>query len=167
MKGKLTNADALTIVIDGASIHNAVINVIVCTPEPFFYTSIDTGKETKTAAYLVSLIQPIIEELGPQRLTAVVTDNASNMDSFRSQLKAHYPHLITYGCMAHILNLLLKDIIGNNLISSSNVITRAQLIVNEITRSSKKKAWFKSKMLAHSKDTGSKAFSLKSFSITR
>jgi hypothetical protein len=50
--------------------------------------------------------------LGKDRVTAVVTDNASCMRTAWALIEKHYPHIFANGCAAHVLNLLVKDILG-------------------------------------------------------
>jgi hypothetical protein len=50
-----------------------------------------------------------INDLGPQKVFALVTDNAANMKAAWSKVEESYPHVTPIGCAAHALNLLLKD----------------------------------------------------------
>ncbi|XP_011860419.1 PREDICTED: uncharacterized protein LOC105557715 [Vollenhovia emeryi] len=78
--------------------------------------TIDTAENRHTADYLLKLAVTAIKRC--QRfdcsIRSFVTDNASNMVKMRSQLaqceEIFMPDIITYGCSAHILNLLAKDI---------------------------------------------------------
>ena len=74
--------------------------------------TIGTLGEMHTADYLVTVISEQIkyvqEEFGV-RVTSNVTDNAANMNLMRKQVKLGCPFLHTYGCHAHIANLLFKD----------------------------------------------------------
>jgi hypothetical protein len=45
-------------------------------------------------------------------VNAVVTDNAANMKAAWRIIIAAFFHIICYGCSAHGLNLLMKDLIG-------------------------------------------------------
>jgi hypothetical protein len=56
----------------------------------------------------------IIEELGPKKVVAFVTDNTANVKGSWRILKEKYPWLQAYGCSAHSLDLLLKDILRLN-----------------------------------------------------
>jgi hypothetical protein len=53
-----------------------------------------------------------MEMVGPNKVKALITDNAANMKSAWRQLKQRYPHLIICGCLAHGINLFIKDIIS-------------------------------------------------------
>ena len=41
---------------------------------------------------------------------AIITDNAKNMKAAWEEVRKTYPHILTIGCSAHGLNLLLGDI---------------------------------------------------------
>ena len=57
-------------------------------------------------------LKAVINDLGPQQVFALVTDNAANMKSAWSKVKESYSHITPIGCAAHALNLLLKDIMA-------------------------------------------------------
>ena len=52
----------------------------------------------------------VINDLGPQKVFALVTDNAANMKAAWSKVEKSYCHITLIGCAAHALNLHLKDI---------------------------------------------------------
>lgn len=78
--------------------------------------TIDTAENRHTADYLLDLAVVAIKSCQKFNCTvkSFVTDNASNMVKMRCQLSQReeigMPDIITYGCSAHILNLLAKDI---------------------------------------------------------
>ena len=49
----------------------------------------------------------VINDLGPQKVFALVTDNAANMKAAWSNVEESYPHI---KFAVHALNLILKDI---------------------------------------------------------
>lgn len=63
----MQTADALTLVIDCASIHNGVTKTTVCTQIPPFFRG--SFKETETASDLVIVVEPIIQHLSPKKVT--------------------------------------------------------------------------------------------------
>lgn len=78
--------------------------------------TIDTADNSHTSEYLLNIaIQSIkkCQQFGCS-VRSFVTDNASNMTKMRTQLSKvediGMPDVITYGCSAHILNLLAHDI---------------------------------------------------------
>ena len=52
----------------------------------------------------------IIQEIGPDKLCAVVTDNCRVMQAVWDKIEDKYPQIFANGCAAHVLNLLIKDI---------------------------------------------------------
>jgi len=78
--------------------------------------TIDTEGNSHTAEYLLNLAITSIKSCQQHgcRVKSFVTDNAANMHKMRDQLaksdELGMPDIITYGCSAHILNLLAHDI---------------------------------------------------------
>lgn len=112
VKRKIADAETMSILTDGWTDINGVslINIIFCTPSPVFYRIIDSGTETHTGEYISKVLAECIEEVGSDKVDALISDNARNMKSAWQHLKEKYPHLITFGCLAHGLNLLIKDL---------------------------------------------------------
>lgn len=54
--------------------------------------------------------------IGPDRISCLMTDNAKNMQKAWTLVKEVHPHIVTLGCAAHGLNLLLKDFLQSNAI---------------------------------------------------
>lgn len=78
--------------------------------------------------------------LGALKITAVITDNASNMKSMRNLIKTKYPAIETFGCAAHGLNLLLNDL--RKMAYFQKCLDTAKEIVREINGSNLKLAKF-------------------------
>lgn len=106
--------------LDGwSNIHNEPIICVVLTAEDgnsFLFESIDTSGHSHTSDYLADIAVDVINKCDTEfncKVTSIVTDNAANMSSMRKKLSQllnlKYP-IITYGCSAHILNLLSKDL---------------------------------------------------------
>lgn len=78
--------------------------------------TIDTKDNSHTAEYLLHLAVTSIKSCQKYgcKVKSFVTDNAANMHKMREQLarceELGMPDIITYGCSAHILNLLAHDI---------------------------------------------------------
>ncbi|XP_050064737.1 uncharacterized protein LOC126553636, partial [Aphis gossypii] len=120
-----------------------IINYVITTPIPIFYKTISTGAVSHSGAYIAKEISSIIQDLGPNKVLDVVTDNAKSMKSAWDILKKEYGHLEAYGCVAHGLNLLAKDLAELDNISSA--VTSGKNIVKEINLSHKLNAIFKEK----------------------
>lgn len=107
--------------LDGwSSVHNESI-ICICVTEMtegcvYLLETIDTLDNSHTWDYLVSITEKAIlscEQFGCV-VSSVVTDNAANMSKMRRNLvmceKLQKNQIITYGCSAHLLNLLAHDI---------------------------------------------------------
>ena len=61
--------------------------------------------------FIYEKLKSVIEDIGPSKFAAIITDNASAMRAAWRLLKGDYPKLICLGCSSHIGNLLVKDIL--------------------------------------------------------
>jgi hypothetical protein len=52
----------------------------------------------------------VVEETGPEHVMHVVTDNGSNYKKACKELREVYEHIAWTPCLAHTVNLMLKDI---------------------------------------------------------
>jgi hypothetical protein len=131
-KLKKTLADDLggksvALIQDGWSdVHNSpVIGSVVHTGEKaFFISSKECDAVKKTARYCANVAKEVIKEIEAEygcHVRAFVCDNERKMDATRAILEKEVPELITYGCNAHLLNLVGQDITPSALLS--DVIT--------------------------------------------
>jgi len=101
------------------------------------------GANSHTAEYMCEEIAKVVEELGPQKIMALCTDNASNMKKAWRLLEERYPNLECYGCLAHGLNLIFSD--GLKLESISSMISECTSLIKTIKHSYILLAMFKAK----------------------
>lgn len=109
----IKQSENLTLSTDGwTNIRNeGIINFMIHSENfEYFYDYVLPKEKRHTAQYISDEISKIIDKIGPSKVVGLVTDNASNMTSAWNTLKIKYPKLLSYGCIAHILNLLFKDI---------------------------------------------------------
>lgn len=81
----------------------------------FLVNTTDTSGNPHTSEYLTCLTLKIIQDTEKKFkcfIRSVVTDNAANMARMRLQIQreSNDVNVITYGCSAHLLNLLAKDL---------------------------------------------------------
>jgi hypothetical protein len=106
-------AGELSLVTDGwTNIRNeSIINyTLVSRRDAIFIKSVHTHVNRHTGQYIAEGLQEVIAEIGPEKLVAVTTDNASNMTSSWEFLKSTYPQITYLGCGSHMINLLVEDI---------------------------------------------------------
>ena len=77
-----------------------------------FWKAIDasTAGLTVTSEFIWSNIKVVIEEVGPQNVVQVVTDNGSNCALMDRLLEDAYPTIVWTPCASHCLDLLIEDI---------------------------------------------------------
>ena len=88
-----------------------LVNIMWGSPDSCIFLSSHSAEgEVKDATWLAKVLGERIEELGPENVVLVVTDNASVCVAAGKQLEEKYPHIMWVGCLAHCLDLLIKDI---------------------------------------------------------
>ena len=123
------NSDCFCIISDGWSNtrNEGLINFLLTTPLPVFLKSVDTNTNKHTGAYKGDQIKSDIKESGPTKVFAIITDYARNMKAAWEVVRTTYPHIVTIGCSAHCLNLLLGDIC--ELITLDNLIKKSKKLI--------------------------------------
>ena len=95
--------------------------------------SVEIGSSAHTAQYMCEQISIVIEEVGPGKVMALCTDNASNMKKAWELLQEKYPGLQCYGCLAHGLNLMFGD--GLKIATIQKIVTECTAIIKTIKNS--------------------------------
>ena len=109
--------------------------ICACVTDPqthkvFLVDTVDTSGHPHCTEYLAELTSKCIIKCKEQfscKVGSVVTDNANNMKAMRAALgtsdKGEVRDVITYGCSAHVANLLCRDIRDESVIDKvKNVI---------------------------------------------
>jgi len=63
-----------------------------------------------TGVFLGNEIIKIVDDIGPEKLAAVVSDNAPDARVARRILCEKYPYILNIRCIAHCINLITKDL---------------------------------------------------------
>ena len=72
----------------------------------------DYSIDHHTGEFLAEEILKVVEKIGPKKIIALVTDNASNCVKAREIVSSQYPNIMNLRCIAHFVNLITKDIMG-------------------------------------------------------
>ena len=86
---------------------------VTCDGVGYFVDAQLTGSKSKTAEACQEMLtesKAFAEKTFGCKVRSVVTDNAPAMAKMRAGLEEDNQDLITYGCLAHHLNLIMKDI---------------------------------------------------------
>ena len=83
-----------------------------CADGTSFISSKEMSHVSHTSEVIFDLVDKAIEEIGPDNVVQVVTDNASNNMRAKRLLEEKRPHIFWTSCAAHTINLMLQGI-GN------------------------------------------------------
>lgn len=135
VQNTVRSAQSVGVQCDGwSNIRNqAIFNFIVTTPSPILYKTMCTEAERHTGEYIAQEINTVLEEIGPAKVIGIISDSAAAMEKAKKIIHEKYPYIQGYPCAAHILNLLVNDIM--KLKSFKNIEISCKEIVKEITSS--------------------------------
>jgi hypothetical protein len=86
------------------------LNFLVhCPRGTMFMKFVDASAHVKDATLFCDLLDVFIQEVGPQHVVQVITNNAANYVAVGRMLMSRYPTLFWTPCAAHCLDLLLED----------------------------------------------------------
>ena len=87
-----------------------LLNFLVhCPRGTMFMKSVDASAHIKDAVLLCDLLDEFIQEVGPQHVVQIITDNAANYVAAGRMLMSRYPTLFWTPCAAHCIDLILED----------------------------------------------------------
>ncbi|XP_025413393.1 uncharacterized protein LOC112685671 [Sipha flava] len=66
---------------------------MVTTPQPLFYKFVACEENRHTSDYIAIELCTVIEEIGPEKVYGITTDNAANMRAAWTIVKDKYPHI--------------------------------------------------------------------------
>lgn len=91
----------------------SVYNYIVTTDTQMEYLIAlrDYSSDSHTSEFLTNEISSIIEQLGSDKFTAIITDNAFNCRVARQNIQQAYLHIWNLCCAAHAINLIASDLV--------------------------------------------------------
>lgn len=107
------NTPGYSLCSDGATdiTSRPLVNVVLTSASGnVFLNAHDTSGKPKKAKFIADLLADHLEALGPDHCVLVVTDNAANCKKAGQLIEERYPHITWTGCLAHCMDLMLKDI---------------------------------------------------------
>ena len=94
--------------------------------EEYLYKLVDLSEHSHTANYVAEVIKEVIEKIGPNKISAIVSDNAANVRNARRIIQEKYPNIENVRCIAHAINLIACDIVkesfGDHLLRKVNIL---------------------------------------------
>ncbi|XP_060948820.1 uncharacterized protein LOC133026025 [Limanda limanda] len=123
-------ADCVTVICSGWSNTNetGTIVYVVATPVPLLYKC--TNMKSHASASIAEELKEIINEVGPQKVFAVVTDDAPEMKAAWAQVEEAFPHVSAIGCTAFGIQQLFGDVVEQPSIKA--LCSRAEQVVRYV-----------------------------------
>jgi hypothetical protein len=112
VQAKIQRAKTICLLSDGWTGHQRkpVVNMLLTTPTPIFLCNFYADTKKADSEFYRDSFLAILADRNVL-IRALCTDNASVMRRTWVLMRERQPDLITYGCGAHCLQLLVKDII--------------------------------------------------------
>lgn len=104
---------------------------IVTTPEPLLYKCTKTKEQMHQSKFIAEQLKDIINEVGPQKVFTVVTDDAPEMTAAWGQVEEAFPHISAIGCTACGVQRLFDDVLAQPSVNA--LCTRAEQVVRYVT----------------------------------
>ena len=125
-------ADCATVICSGWSNKNVTgtIVYVVATPVPLLYKCTNMKEQSHTSASIAEELKEIINEVGPQKVFAVMTDNAPEMMAAWAQVEEAFPHVSAIGCTAYGIQQLFGDMVAQP--SIKDLCRRADQVVRNV-----------------------------------
>ena len=121
-----------------------LINVIAMSPKgAMFLKAVDCEGQVKDAQFIADILIQCINEVGPQNVVQVVTDNAKNCRAAGMLVETRFPHIFWTRCAVHSLSLMLQKL-GTKITWIKQVYDEAQDIQMFITNHHFSQAIFRS-----------------------
>ena len=131
----LSESKNLTITSDGwtNSKGDGIVNFMIKVPgrPSLFYKSVDTSGTNQTSETIANEICDVIQNIGEEKIDAVITENVPMLQEAWKIIEEQFPCIMVYGCAAHALNLLIKDIV--KIPENSKTISDASKIIQFVT----------------------------------
>ncbi|KAL4195268.1 hypothetical protein AMTRI_Chr05g72490 [Amborella trichopoda] len=117
----------LKVVVHDDTSHIHLVNFLIGSPKRIVYHSnIDLSRKKQTARLLSTYMNKILDEVGPENMVQVVTDNVANYRKTCLLLIERIPNIYWILCANHCVNLMLKNI--GKLKRIKNCILKCKLI---------------------------------------
>ncbi|OAY64417.1 hypothetical protein ACMD2_12940 [Ananas comosus] len=111
----------------------AFTNVIAYSPGcALFINSFECSRERKTAMYLKDILSSIIEDIGPNNVVQLITNNGRNFLAASDMLVGKYPRMYKTRCVAHATQKELKHPCATRFASNFFVLQSLVHVENEL-----------------------------------
>src|SRR3954466_1809943 len=96
------------------------------TSKEYLYKLVDLSENSHMANYVAQVVGEIIEKVGSNKISAIISNNAANIRNARKILQEKYPNIEIVRCITHAVNLIACDIVkesfGDHLLRKVNIL---------------------------------------------
>lgn len=110
---------------NGTSIYAFIL--ILPSGKEYIHSLEDLSLHSHTAEFLSKKILGVINAVGPNKISSIVSDNASTMVKAKRIVNDEFNHIIPVHCIAHHINLLTTDIMKHDF--SKDIITKCIKVI--------------------------------------
>ena len=118
---------------NGRSIYAFIL--ILSSGKEYIHSVKDFSLHSHTADFISKEILKVIDDVGFENFSSVVSDNASTMVAAKKLVNEKYPHIIPVRCITHHINLLTNDIMKHEF--SKSTMSKCMKIVKYFHQSYK------------------------------
>jgi hypothetical protein len=165
VNSEIEKENNLTLAFDGwtSGTHRSIWNFIITTPsrKEYLYQLSDLSENSHTSVYLAEVIESVIDQIGANKIAAIVSDNAANVRNARELIQTRHPNIENVRCIAHAINLIACDIVKENF--GDRLLRRVNILAT-FFKSSHQAGSKLTQMIKEKKITGG---GIKSYSKTR
>ena len=80
----------------------------------YLYQLYDISDLSHTTKCISLIIEKVIIDIGANRISAIVSDNTSNVRKAQEIIQNKFPNIENVRCIAHCINLIVCDIVKDN-----------------------------------------------------
>ena len=94
----------------------------------YIYSLEDVSRFSHTASFNAEKITDVLEKVGPEKFSTVVSDAESAMMAAKRQIANKYPHILPIRCIAHHIQLISSDICSRSW--AKKILSDCQTIIS-------------------------------------
>jgi len=129
---ELSKAKNLTLCIDGwcSPLKHSIYAFVIITSErkQYVYSLRDFSKFAHTAKFNAEKIIEVLESIGPEKFTAIVSDAESSIMAAKRQIAQKYQYILPIRCIAHHIQLISSSIC--KLPHAKKILSNCQTIIS-------------------------------------
>ncbi|CAG8794888.1 31792_t:CDS:2, partial [Racocetra persica] len=128
---ELLKSKNLTLCVDSwcSPLKRSIYAFVIMTDEKkqYIYSLRDFSMSSHTANFNAERIREVIENVGPEKFVAVVSDAESAMIAAKRLVATQYPHILPVRCIAHHMQLISSSIC--HLLHARAILSNCQTVI--------------------------------------